>query len=156
AWDPTGNGKTAVRGGAGLFYENVLSFIFAFDLLNRAPTGTFATQSPTACAGTGTPLPVPIPGGQSLKPGFFGAPGSPVAIGSVATQIADFQKQYQAEYPFNLKMPNPSYIGTLLQNGFGTGSSATMYDPNFQTPRSVQMNIGIQQELRPGIVLSLD
>ena len=155
-WDPTGTGKTAVRGGIGLFYETVLVFNAAFDLLNRAPTGTFAAQSPAACGGTGIPLPVPIPGGQSLQAGFCGAPGSPVAIGSVATQIADFQKQYQAEYPFNLKMPNPSYIGTLLQNGFGTGGLASMYDPNFQTPRSVQMNIGIQQELRPGIVLSLD
>jgi hypothetical protein len=31
-----------------------------------------------------------------------------------------------------------------------------MYDPNFQTPRSLQINIGIQQELRPGMVLSAD
>jgi hypothetical protein len=156
AWDPTGSGKTAVRGGVGIFYENVLSGIFAFDLLNRAPMGTFAAQNPAACGGTGIPLPVPIPGGQSLSPGFCGTPGSPVTIGAVATQIASFQTQYQADYPFNLKIPNPSYIGTLLQNGFGTGASATMYDPNFQTPRSLLMNIGVQRELQPGMVLSVD
>jgi hypothetical protein len=31
-----------------------------------------------------------------------------------------------------------------------------MYDPNFQTPRSVEMNIGVQRELRPGTVFSAD
>lgn len=156
AWDPTGSGKTVVRSGIGLYYENVLAAVFAFDLLNRAPAGTFAAQSPTACSGTGTPLPVPVPGGQSLQPSFCGTPGNPVAIGAVATQIADFQKQYQAEYPLNLKLPNPSYLGTLLQDGFGTGTLATMFDPHFQTPRSLQMNLGVQRELQPGVVLSLD
>ena len=152
AWDPTGSGKTAIRGGVGLFYENVLAVIFAFDLLNRAPMGAFAAQSPTACNGTATPQPVPIPGG-TLEPSFCGTPGNPVAIGAVATQIADFQKQYQAEYPLNLKIPNPSYIGTLLQQGLGNGG---LYDPNFQTPRSLQINLGMQRELHPGVVLSLD
>jgi Carboxypeptidase regulatory-like domain len=156
AWDPTGSGKTVVRSGIGLYYENILAFIFAYDLLNRAPTGTFAAQTPTACSGTGTPLPVPIPGGQSLQPGFCGTPGNPVAIGTAATQIADFQKQYQAEYPFNLKLPNPSYLGTLLQSGFGTGALANMYNPNFQTPRSLEMNVGLQRELEPGVILSID
>jgi len=156
AWDPTGSGKTVVRSGLGLYYENVLAGVFAFDLLNRAPAGTFAAQYPTACNGTGTPLPVPIPGGQSLQPGFCGTPGNPVAIGAIATQIADFQKQYQAEYPLNLERPNPSYLGTLLQDGFGTGTLATMFNPNFQTPRSLEMNFGVQRELQPGVILSVD
>ena len=156
AWDPRGNGKTVVRSGIGLYYENVLAVIFAFDLLNRAPAGTFAAQGATACSGTGIPLPVPIPGGQPLEPAFCGTPENPVAIGTVAPQIAKFQKQYQAEYPFNLKLPNPSYLGTLLQGGLGPGALATMYDPDFQTPRSLEVNFGVQRELHPGVVLSLD
>ena len=31
-----------------------------------------------------------------------------------------------------------------------------MFDPNYRTPRSWQMNLGIQQEIRPGVVLSAD
>ena len=31
-----------------------------------------------------------------------------------------------------------------------------MFDPNYRSPRSVVMNIGIQRELRPGMVLSVD
>jgi hypothetical protein len=31
-----------------------------------------------------------------------------------------------------------------------------MFDPNYRSPRSVQMNFGIQRELRPGMVLTAD
>jgi hypothetical protein len=155
AWDPTGSGKTSIRGGVGLYYENVLGVIFAFDLLGRAPTGALS-QEPTACNGTAAPLPVPTPSG-ALEPTFCGtAAGGPVAIGAVADQIAAFQKLYQADSPFNLNAPNPNYVGTLLQKGLGSGTFATMYDPHFQTPRSVQMNIGIQREIRRGLIFSAD
>jgi hypothetical protein len=160
AWDPTGTGKTSIRGGIGLFYENVLVGVLASDFLNRSPTGAFS-QTPSACTGTASPQPVPIPGGV-LQPTFCSAmvggvlTTNPVAIGTVASQIVTFQKQYQLFSPFNLNTPNPNYIGTLLQRGLSAGTVPTMYDPNFQTPRSLQMNIGAQQELRPGMVLSVD
>lgn len=156
AWDPTGKGKTSVRGGISLFYENVLANIAAFDLLNRSAAGAFS-QTPTACSATASPLPVPIPGGMQLKPMFCGtSAGGPVAIGTVADQIVAFQKLYQQDSPFSLNTPNPNYVGTLLQQGLATGTYPTMYDPNFQTPRSLQMNIGVERELRPGLVLSAD
>lgn len=161
AWDPGGSGKTSVRGGIGLFYENLLYGIAAFDLLYRAPNGAFL-QAQIACNGTATPQPVPIPGGGHLLPAFCSATvgglltNNPIAIGTVANQIAAFEKQYQADSPFNLSAANPSYIGTLLQQGLGSGPGASMYDPNFRTPRSVQMNFGVQRELRPGMVFSAD
>jgi hypothetical protein len=31
-----------------------------------------------------------------------------------------------------------------------------MFNPNYKTPRSIQMNIGLQRQLKPGIVLSAD
>jgi hypothetical protein len=74
----------------------------------------------------------------------------------VASQIAAFQKQYQADSLFNLNAPNPNYVGSLLDKGLGFGLGPNMYDPNYQTPRSVEMNVGVQQELRPGIILSVD
>jgi hypothetical protein len=161
AWDPVGNGKTSIRGGIGLYYEDVLSSVVAFDSLNRSPYGAFA-QAPGACNGTAAPQPVPVPGG-SLTPMFCSAmngegilTNNPVAIGAVANEIAAFQKQYQAATPVNPKAPNPVYIGTLLDQGLGYGFAATMYDPNFQTPRALQMNIGIEREIRPGIVFNAD
>jgi len=156
ALDPTGAGKTSIRGGIGLFYENVLTAVAPLDLLYRVPIGDVFVQAPTACNGTATPLPVPIPGGR-LEPTFCGtAAGGPVAIGTVASQIAAFQKLYQADSPFNLKAPNPNYVGSVLQQGLGFGLAPGMYDPSYRTPRSVEMNIGIQREIRPGMIFSAD
>jgi hypothetical protein len=161
AWDPTGNGKTAVRGGIGLYYENVLTAVAPLDPSYRAPMGDVFVQIPSACYGTAIPLPVRIPEG-TLQPTFCSAivggvlTNNPVAIGTVASQIAAFQKQFQADSPFSLNVPNPNYVGSLLNQGLGFGLTASMYDPNFQTPRSVQMNIGIQREILPGMIFSAD
>jgi hypothetical protein len=155
AWDPTGRGKTAIHGGVGLFYENVLASVAPSDSTFRVKTGNVFTQSPTACNATATPQPVSIPGGKPLQPAFCGTPaGGPVAIGTVANQIAAFQKLYQADSSFNLNAPNPNYIGSLLNQGLGVG--CCVYDPDFRTPRSVQMNIGVEREIRPGMVFSAD
>lgn len=156
AWDPTGKGKTSVRSGVGLFYENVLTGVAPYDPLNRAPIGNVFLQFPTACNGTATPLPVPIPGGALLPTFCSTASGGPVAIGAVADQIVAFQKQYQSDSAFNLTAPNPNYVGTLLDQGLGFQLTASMYDPHYRTPRSVVMNIGIQQEFRPGMIFSAD
>jgi hypothetical protein len=156
AWDPTGNGKTSIRGGVGLFYENVLTIVAPFDPTYRTVLGNVFVQIPTACNGTATPLPVPIPGGKLDPTPLCSKPdGSPVAIGTVADQIVAFQKQYQADSPFNLNAPNPNYVGSLLNQGLGFGLGAGMYDPNYQTPRSILMNIGFQRELH-GLIFTAD
>jgi hypothetical protein len=154
AWDPTGNGKTSMRAGIGLFYENVLTIVDGLDPGLRTQTGAIFLQIPPACNGTATPVAVPIRGG-ALQPGFCGsADGGPIAIGAVGEQIAAFQKQYQADSPFDLNAPNPNYIGALLKQGIGPAIGP--YDPNYQTPRSAQMNIGVQREIRPGMIFSAD
>lgn len=153
AWDPSGKGKTAVRGGVGLFYENVLTTVAPLDPAYRAPVGNVFLQLPVACAATGVPAPIPISGG-TLQPTFCSTPsGGPVAIGVVGSQIAAFQKLYQTDSPFDLNAPNPNYAGSLLNQGLGlTG----LFDPNYRTPRSVEMNIGVQREIRPGLILTAD
>jgi carboxypeptidase family protein len=162
AWDPAGDGKTSIRGGVGLYYENVLTSVAGFDPSYRAQVGDVFIRAPYACNGTAIPLPVPVPGGMPLQPMFCSAmlgsvlTNNSVAIGTVANQIAAFQKQYQADSPFSLTAPNPNYVGSLLDQGLGIGLTANMYDPNFQTPRSVQMNIGIQREILPGMIFSAD
>src|SRR5271157_2844377 len=155
AWDPKGQGKTSIRGGVGLFYENVLAVVDFPDPSFRTAIGNVFRQVPTACLGPALPQPVAIPGGQSLLPTFCGmAESGPVAIGTVANDIVAFQRLYQADSPFSLTTPNPNYVGSLLSQGLGPFSA--MYDPNFRTPRSVEMNIGMQREIRPGMVLSAD
>jgi len=79
-----------------------------------------------------------------------------VAIGAVADQIAAFQELYQRNSPFNLNAPNPNFVGSLLDQGLGFGLVPEMYDPNYRTPRSVEMNIGLQREIRRGMIFSID
>src|SRR6202041_4025549 len=54
AWDPSKSGKTSIRGGIGLFYENAIWNNVLFDGPLREPTGAFL-QTPTACAAPGQP-----------------------------------------------------------------------------------------------------
>jgi len=156
AWDPRGNGKTVIRGGIGLYYENAIWNNVAFDAPDRQATGAFG-QFPSACSGANTPQPVVATGGTLPLATFCGsAAGGFVAIGSVANQIEQYQQQYQSLSPFSNSLPNPNYVGTLLDSGVGFGTGASMFDPNYKTPRSVQINVGMQRELRPGMVLTAD
>jgi hypothetical protein len=156
AWDPTGHGKTSIRAGIGLFYENAIWNNVAFDAPGRQKTGAFG-QFPTACNGANTPQPVVATGGALPLATFCGtASGGLVAIGSVANQIEAYQQLYQSLSPFSTTLPNPNYTGTLLDQGVGFGTGASMFDPNYKTPRSVQMNFGFQREIRPGMVVSAD
>jgi hypothetical protein len=40
--------------------------------------------------------------------------------------------------------------------GLGFGLVAQMLDPNYRTPRSLEMNIGMQREIYSGIIFSAD
>jgi len=157
AWDPNGKGKTSIRGGIGLFYENVLTTVSPVDPLYRVPQGQIFLRRPVACLASAFPLPVPTPSDGVLRPTFCGTPGGgPIAIGTVGSQIADFQKQYEADFPFNLNAPNPNYLGSLLSQGQGLNGAGPPLGPDYRTPRSVEMNIGIQREIRRGTILSAD
>jgi hypothetical protein len=61
---------------------------------------------------------------------------------------------YEAGNPFDLQAPNPNYIGNLLASALGMPLG--LFAPGYKTPRSVQMNIGIQHEIRQGMVFSAD
>jgi len=154
AWDPNGRGTTVIRGGAGLFYENIIYNNVLFDRPLRLKTGAFL-QDPYACGSggyTGTPAAVPVEGG-TITPDATSC-GNTLRIGDAIPGILAFSSQFKAGNPVDLKAHNPNYIGDNLAAGLGVGLG--MIGPNYKTPVSVQMNIGIQRELRPGLVLSVD
>src|SRR5579859_245177 len=93
AWDPTSSGKTVIRGGAGLYYENSIFNNNLFNRPGRLAQGLFLSEQ-VPCAG-GAPNPgFTMPGGAPIPVNLALVCGAP--MGSVATQLAQLQAAYQA------------------------------------------------------------
>jgi hypothetical protein len=75
-------------------------------------------------------------------------------VGEAAAGIAAFQTRYQSLAKFDLATPNPNYLETQLNNGVNLPIG--LLAPSYKTPRSLQMNIGVQREISGGTVLTVD
>jgi hypothetical protein len=149
AWDPNHSGKTVIRGGIGLFYENSIWNNILFDRPARLAKGLFLAN-PTVCSNGQPNSTFTMPTGPTPAINFCGEP-----IGQAASAITAFQAQYQASTLAAGPASNPSYIGNLLSDGFdATGTD--LLNPNYVSPRSVQMNFGLQHEIHKGMVLTAD
>jgi hypothetical protein len=172
AWDPWKDGKTSVRGGIGLFYENAIWNNVLFDGPYRQATGAFLQYFPP-CAAPGQPIPFNTVNGQINTPGsasanaVCGLPGAASfpLIGVAAPAIIALGQAYVAGSPLQLTAANPSYVqpgltgcpsGALGSTCFFPTGSGSMFNSDYKSPRSVQMNFGIQRELRRGMVFSAD
>jgi hypothetical protein len=151
AWDPAKNGKTVVRAGIGLYYENVIFNNVLFDRPYRLKTGAF-NQANYGCL-SGVPQPLTVAGNATLTPPTSSC-GKKVHAGDAIASILTFWDQYKAGNPLDLKAPNPNYIGNYLDAGLGVPLG--VFAPNYKTPRSVQMNFGIQREIHRGMIFSAD
>ena len=149
AWDPNHSGKTVLRGGIGLFYENSIWNNIEFDRPARLPTGLFLAN-PTICSNGQPNSSFTMPTGATPPINFCGE-----TIGQAAGAITAYQAQYQAATLAAGPASNPSYIGNLLSDGFdATGTD--LLAPKYVSPRSLQMNFGLQHELHKGVVFTAD
>ena len=144
AWDPGKHGRSVVRAGIGMYYDNNVFRNVLQDRVSRLANGAFNAQANDPCASHGEVI---FPG--NIAQGAAGLCGQP--IGSVATQIASLQTAFQAANALlSSNSPNPGFLGQSLSSQQG------MLAPNYQTPRSVQMNIGFQKQMWSSTVLSVD
>ncbi len=158
AWSPGGNGKTVIRAGGGLYYENTIINDILFDRVARLPTGlffgdtgfcgsTFSVQFP------GIATPVSSSDGLTLHQICSNPLAQSIGGVTVAKAIADLQTAYQAATLAAGPAGNGQYI---LNTGGTLGNPANLLAPDYVTPRSFQWNLGFQREIMRGTVLSVD
>jgi hypothetical protein len=165
AWDIKGNGKTVIRAGGGLFFENSIWNNVLFDAPARIPGGIFS-YTPIVCSpGVATPFtwPTSISAGSSVAGGAgIAGPNNTVTptfcgntIASGGPQVIALSTAFKAAAASVTGLqPNPNYIGTTFDAANGNGFD--IFDPNYRTPRSWEMNVGVQHEIHPGTVVSAD
>ena len=144
AYDPWKNGKTVFRGGIGIFYENSIWNNVLFDRPARLTQGQFL-ETLAAC----------LPGNPNLQTLPFAYSGPNPCSQPIGSNISALET-LQADFQAAAAAGGPPFIGTLLEDTGPNGTGTNLFYPGYRTPRSVQMNFGVQHEIRRGMVLTAD
>ncbi|HWZ84031.1 MAG TPA: carboxypeptidase-like regulatory domain-containing protein [Terriglobales bacterium] len=159
AWDPGRNGRTVIRAGSGMFFDNFLLQNAYQDRISRLSQGQYF-RSLDLCPATT----VLFPNGQRVSAGptdgvsiaslcgqpvggTVSGPDGPVVV---AQAIQDLQQDYLDAQAAVTGGPNVYSLANSLANFGGTLA------PNFRTPRVVHMNFGIQHQLGEHSMFSID
>ncbi len=147
------NGKTVIRAGIGLYYENFVFNNVLFDRPFKLQQGLFFGTA-QICGGTNS---FTLPDGTTVD-NYNGTPISTLCsepVGTAGPAFAALEKQYQAAVLAAGAQANANYIGNTLAIPAAFGYDA--YAPQtFTAPRSVQINFGVQQQVGHGMVLTAD
>ncbi len=152
AYDLTGSGKTVIRGGLGLYYENSIFNNTLFDRPGKLKAGLFNAEN-YLCGPFGNSF--ALPNGTNLTSiggiSFATLCKDPVSVSG--PYFAQLQAQYQAASAAAGPAANPNYIPSVLTN---SSDGYSIYAPGYRSARSIQMNIGVQHELWKGAVFTAD
>ena len=155
AWSPGGTGKTVVRGGIGVYYENSVFNNVLFDRPFKLAEGRFNAAA-TLCSHYGT-YSFTLPG-NIVVDSYNGTSIKDLCNNETIAQsgpaFAALQQEYQQATAKNPTSSNPGFVGNSLS--IQTAAGYAGYAPDFKTAYATQINIGVQREMWHGSVLSVD
>jgi len=149
AWDPTGGGKTSIRGGFYLTYEMNIGNNGIFDSFPRTAPGIGPESSSNVF--------MHGPDGAGIDIGGFPGGNYSSLIGRPIRDVLPIierahlaLRQAYANFKFDPNSPTQAFTANR-----GVGSSS-IFPGTYQIPYSMQFSIGAQRELRQNLVLSAD
>jgi len=151
AWDPWKNGKTVIRVGGGIYFENAIFNNVLFDRPARLTNGLFFGTAAPCFNGSPTGA---VPGVADSQTGA-GVPYCGAAVGTVAAQIAADQTAFQAATAAAGPASNGAFVGNALSDS-PSSTGDQLLGPDYRSPLSEQINVGVQRQLGHNTVLSVD
>jgi|RhiMethySRZTD1v2_1073278.scaffolds.fasta_scaffold34372_2 carboxypeptidase family protein len=130
AWDVKNNGKTVIRGGAGIYHDSNVFYVRLQERFLTGPSGNGRGPIPGSLVGLDFPNPVPF-SGQNLMTQL------PLIRSSLQSQLGDGT---------NLAVRGVEVFKTA--NG--------LFDPNTVVGYAANTTIGVQRELKPNLVVTAD
>ena len=137
AWDPWSDGKTVIRGGFGLYYDNTIDNLRLFERADLGPVGAQQFLVGTQIA---SPLLDPFGGDGQFTVGQMTLAQALAIYPSIRTDLES-------------RLSGDCTLSALECTGSVSGP---IFSSNFEVPYSLQYSIGIQRELPWNLIAQVD